>query len=276
MIADYYLEGFDKEHKYSEEVVVSPKTCLFIPMKGNLRAKIEAERKLEMSLYKGLMGDERGVPALFWDGNLVLDKGGTYVFETRYVSDSDDVLPFSYLGTLPNRVRKKFLKKVPQEIHELANKLTGNERNSIKILRKFYEFVREHQKPESPTIGKPIKQLLKEYDDDGFFYGNCKEAKNFFMALCDAKGYPTKQVCGKSLQPGGHVWSDVFVPVNKGYKFLPVDAALGYFGNHNLTSHLFYETTPNNISIEPSLRIWDFVRRKKRPIDYKLSIEKID
>lgn len=275
MIADYYSEGFNKEHKYGEEVVVSPKTSLFIPVRSNLRARIESKRKLELAPYAGTLKKEREVPALFWDGNLVSERDGTYVFETKYVSDSDDVLPSEYLGTLPERIRKEFLKEMPQGIHKLANKLTGNERDSTKILQRFYEFVYEHEKLEHHTTGKPIEQLLKEYNDSGFFYGNCKEASDFFMALCNTKGYPTKRVFGKVLQFGGHVWTDVFVPVEDGYRFLPVDPILSYFGNHNPIDHLFFEYTPN-IPIGLSSIVYNFMRNEKTPTDYRLSIEKIE
>ncbi len=273
MIADYYSEAFDKEHKYGEEAVISPKTILFIPVRGNLRARIESERKIELLPDWNLK--IREVPALFWSENLVLEDGKNYVFETKYVSNSHDILPPHYLETLPSIIRKRFLKKVPQGIHELANKLIGNEKESIEILQRFHDFVHEHEREENPTTGKPIEQLLKEYNEGGFFYGNCKEARDFFMALCDAKGYPTKRVDGKCLESGCHVWADVFVPIKGGYGLLPVDAALGYFGRHNPMNHLFFEHTPDMPS-RLFLTALDFVRGKETPNNYKLSIEKID
>ena len=41
MVVDYYSEAFDKEHRYGEDVDMSPQTTLFIPVSGNLRAKIK-------------------------------------------------------------------------------------------------------------------------------------------------------------------------------------------------------------------------------------------
>ena len=159
-------------------------------------------------------------------------------------------------------------------IHELANKLIGSERNSFKVLQRFYQFVYALEKLEIPTTGKPIEQLLEEYNDGGFFYGGCKEARDFLIALCNAKGYPAKKVYGKSLGPCTHVWADVFVPVEDGYKFFPIDAALGYFGNHSPMDHLFFEKSPG-MPINLSSMVVDIVRSKKTVKNYKLSIEKI-
>lgn len=276
MIADYYSKRFE-EQKYGETITIPPETCLFIPVRGNLRATITAQRNLEISPHScttRMGGIEREVPALFWSENLVSAEDRTYIFETKYVSDSDIILPFDYLETLPKKIRKNFLRKVPQKVHELADELTGSERDSIKILQKFYDFIYQHEEAEYHTQGKPIEELLDEYTDTGYFYGNCKEARNFFMALCDAKGYPSKAVSGKALEPGGHVWLDVFVPVRGGYKLVPADATLNHFGKHNPMNHLFFEYTPD-MSMGLFSRFCDKVRGENTLVNYKMSIERI-
>ena len=159
---------------------------------------------------------------------------------------------------------------MPDGIRQLAKSLAGKETDTRQVLQRFYEFVYFHEKPEFPTTGKPIEQLLEEYNNEGFFYGNCKEASTFYMALCNAVGYPTKWVEGKALDSGGHVWTDVFVPMKSGYKIFPVDAALGNFGNLDESDNLFFERSPK-IPISYNLRFLGGLSK-----EYKLKIERID
>lgn len=271
MSADYYSDGFDNEHSYGEKVSVNPGTLLLIPAKGNLRAKIEAERIKTEERLCFLIADARTPPPIFWDENLISSEEGTHVFETKYIAASDEILPVSYLKNIPERLRQRFLRKAPTAIHELTDRIVGHEKETRKILHKFYEFVYEHLKLETPTTGKPIKKLLEEYNKRGFFYGNCKEARDLYIALCDAKRFPAKKVIGKPLCSRGHVWVDIFVPIENGYKLFPVDAALGYCGYHDPRYHLFWETCPHIPLLE---KILNFVRRKDS--NYKLSLECIE
>ena len=264
MIADYYSKGFDKEHVYGETIDVVPKILLFIPVKGNLRAIIESKERIRISKYCPYANPskypdvnklDRAPPSLFWDEYLVSSENKRYVFETNYCTDSDDILPISHVDQIPAPLKREFLRVVPRGIHDLANNLIGNEIESRTILQKFNNFVYEHEKPENETTGKPIEQLLDEYERTGDFYGNCKEASTFFMGLCDAAEYPTKRVIGKSPHAlEGHVWVDVFVPVENSYKLFPVDAALDLFGNHNPEFHILFEESPTAPNCnEPSL-----------------------
>lgn len=276
MIADYYSQGFDEEHIYGQEVLVHPNTTLFIPIDGNLRAIIEAERiKASRKAWIAVSNQDRTPPALFWDEILVASDKGSFVFETRYITDSDDVLPISYMNQIPERLRKEFLSDVPEGIHQLAKSLIGNERETRRILHRFYEFVHEHEKPEHHTIGKPIEQLLEEYSEKGFFYGNCKESRIFYVSLCNAIGYPTKRVEGKALSIGGHVWTDVFVPMERGYGLIPADATLENFGHHNRRNHLLFEKSPE-MPINRISRLKNWVKGKDNPKEYKLKIERIN
>ncbi len=225
-----------------------PGTYLFVPMHGNLKATIKTEKELKMSKHACIFPMDREVPALFWSENLNLDLASDgkriYTFKTKYIQDFSEILPSDYLKNVPRWAEENFLADVPSGIIKLANKLAGNEKDTVKILEKFYYFIVNHMQVELITMGKPLEQLLDEYANAGCFYGNCKEAKTFLMGLCNAKGFPTKGVYGKSLRPLAHVWTDVFVPVEGGYKLLPIDGALGYFGYHDCMSHLLFEPTP--------------------------------
>lgn len=272
-IPDWYTDGFDSPHKYGESVLISPETWVFIPARINLRAVIESERRIKSNEYLSHTRLDREVPSLFWDENLVPSDGNVYVFETRYCTESDEILPLSYLSQIPERLTKKFLREVPSRVSELADKLVGVETDTRTLLRKFYEFVAEHRIYQTPTSGKPIEQLLSEYERVGYFYGNCTESRNFYAALCDAKGLPTKKVSGKSFLAEGHAWVDVFVPTDGGYKLLPVDPSLEYFGNLYPAQHLFMEYTPGISQIGIGDRIFNFVARKVEIRDYQLKIE---
>ena len=265
MIEDWFEDGFAKPHAYGEDVLVNPGTILFVPARINLRATMKSDREIEDCGYVGICKyhkHERMTGSLFWSENLVPSEGHIYVFETKYCTKSDDILPASCLGQIPEKLRREFTRPVPNGISELADKLVGDETDTIKLLGKFFVFVGEHLEPEMITTGKPVEQLLEEYQSKGHFYGNCKEARDFYIALCDSRGYPSKRVSGKSAKRGGHVWVDVFVPVGNGYRLLPVDPALIYFGNFNPDSHYFFEYTPETVP--------------KTPDAYKLKIEHVD
>lgn len=272
MLENWFHDGFKDSHNYGEEVLVNP-TVLFIPLRSNLRAEIKSERGIKTRKKAFAEHWDRSPPPLFWDEYLISSEKGIYVFETRYVTDSNEILSIRYLDHIPERTRKSFLRKVPTGIDELVNKLVGKETETRKILQTFHDFVYEHEKLESPTTGKPIKKLLDEYSRTGYFYGNCKEARDFYMALCNAKGYPTKRVTGKLPESGGHVWTDVFVPIEDGYKLLPVDAIWGYFGNLNSGSHLFLEYAPE-LRFGFFSGVWNFVKGGPKE-NYKLKIEHI-
>ena len=214
MIAAWYEGNFEKQHYYEENALVKPKTFVFVPARINLRAVIESKGNIntyKTSLFEG----DREAPPLFWSENLVSEEN-PYIFETKYCTESDDLLPISYLNKIPERLAKIFLRKTPPRISELADKLVGKEKDTRKLLKKFYEFVAEHEKFLRYTLTKPIEQLVDEYDSKGYFYGNCKEARDFYAALCNSKGFPTKKVLGISLNSWGHVWVDVFVPSEDG------------------------------------------------------------
>jgi len=241
----WYEDGFENVHIYGEHVLITPNTILFIPARINLRATIEAEKVIE--LHKHTLSDkcEREVPAIFWKENITFQDGKATIFETKYCSDPDNILPISFLEQIPEGLRDEFLEKAPNGIYELANELVGDEKDTRKLLMKFYTFASENIKYEKPTTGKPIEELLDEYKNTGYFFGNCKEARDFYMALCNAKGYPAKRVSGKAaLGSGGHVWADVFVPTEDGYKLLPADPARGSFATLNPSCHLFFERAP--------------------------------
>ncbi|MFH1637897.1 MAG: transglutaminase-like domain-containing protein [Candidatus Woesearchaeota archaeon] len=244
MIADWYEDGFNIGRQYGETALVEPGKILFIPAKINLRAIIESESKIKTRDDVSSLTFDREVPSLFWKENLIAAENNTYVFETKYCKESDEVLPRRYLKDIPERLANEFLREVPQKFSGLAAKIAGNEVDSRKMLWKFYEFVHEHLRPKRKTTGKPLKQLMEEYEAKGCFYGNCKEARDFYAALCNSKGFPTKKVMGKVLKPGGHVWVDVFVPTDRGYKLLPVDPALSYFGSFSRYDHIFFESLP--------------------------------
>lgn len=259
----WYEDGFKISHTYSENVLIKENTLLFIPARINLKATIESERGIQVHEHPWMMSPSREVPPLFWNENLVHSNKNTYVFKTNYYTNDEEILSISCLDKIPKKLTKKFLKKVPKGISELSDKLVGStEKDITKILKKFYEFTKEHEKSKSPTPKKSIKELLSEYKKDGFFYGSCKEARDFFSALCNSKGLPTKKVLGKSLQPLAHVWVDVFVPVKKSYKLFPVDAALGFFGTLSPLDHLFFEYGPLTSTL---------IKKKK----YKLKIERM-
>lgn len=272
MYADYYSEGFDIGHKYGEEVMIRPETILFVPISENLRAIIESE-KIRISESVPASIHDRTPPALFWNENLIPSNKGTCIFETRYVTNSDDIPSISYLDLIPDRLKREFLKQVPRGFHELASKIVGREKDTRKILHAFHEFVYEHEELEPDTIGKPIEKLLSEYEETGYFYGNCKEARDFSMALCNAIGYPTKRVGGKCWNMGGHVWADVFVPMKTDYKLVPIDATLTSFGYHNAVNHLLFERTPK-MSFGLISRFSNIVRGKSTPKEYKLKVER--
>lgn len=276
MIADYYSHGFElKEHYYGEDILVTPETALFVPARVNLRAIIEADRGIKTLQFASYCENDREVPALFWDENLSFSDENTYVFETKYCEEGEGILPVTHIGLIPEKIKRGFTRPVPDGISQLASKLIGKEDSTRRILRKFFDFIHEHQRTRR-TTGEPIEQLLDEYEKTGYFYGNCKEVRDFYIALCDSQGYPTKKVLGKALDVGGHVWVDVFVPVESGYKLLPIDSALGYFGNLSPIDHLFFEYTPIIMPIGIISRIRNFVRRKDAEKDYKLRIERIE
>lgn len=269
-----YADGFENGYKYNENVLIKPDACLFIPARVNLEATIESERKIKIREYattSSLLAEDRDVPSLFWSENLIYSDKNIYVFQTNYYKNDAEILPISYLDKIPKKLTKNFLRKVPQEILELANKLIGTEKNITNILNKFYEFTMEHEKYKSPTSGKSIEKLLSEYKKDGYFYGTCKEARDFFSALCNSQGLPTKKVVGKSLSPCAHVWVDVIIPTNNGYKLFPVDAALKFFGELQPLDHLFYEYAPL-LNLNIFNEISDTF--KKEDYKYKLKIKR--
>jgi hypothetical protein len=272
MIADYYCSGFDRRCIYGEKVLVNPMEAIFIPVRGNLKAIIDSEEKINLFNNADGLSDslarERNPPALFWSEYLSSKKDDKYVFETKYIKNSDEILPISSLDNIPSNLRKEFLCKVTPEVSKLANKIVRNEKETKTILKRFYDFILENQRPLNPTTGKSVETMLEEYEKNGHFTGNCKEARDFYMALCDSVGYPTKRVSGKNLVYGGHVWPDVFVPVKDGYGLFPVDAALWHFGCHNAEDQIFFEHAPK-IS-------WNFSNIIRKPqTNYKLTIESV-
>ena len=255
------------KHYLEEIVLVNPDNILFIPSLLNLRATIECEKKIQPPIEPPVSTRKREVPALFWEENLILSDEKFHIFETKYYNDFDEILPIDYLNQIPEKFNKKFIKKPPKKISELADKLVGKEKDTRKILKKFYNFVIEHHKPELDTTGKSLRRIMKEYEKGGFFYGNCKEIRDFYSALCNSKGLPTKKVIGKVLEKsGGHTWADVFIPTDRGYKLFPVDGALRYFGYTKPLQNVFLEFLPSIQSYNP---FSFFIKSKK----YKIKIE---
>lgn len=278
MSADYIISNAVSNSKtfcnYNDEVLVFPKDTLFIPMQGNIRATLKTERNLILTSTKLDHILTRLYPAIFCEENLVLKEKGKYIFETKYVNTLDNVLSINHLNNISPAIQEYFLEKAPKEICDLANKLVGTEKSTIKILYTFYGFVRKHQLPELNTIGKPISVLFNEYATQGYFSGNCKESKTFFSALCNAKSYPTKGVDGKILDEEGHVWTDVFVPAKDGYKLFPVDTALKSFWSHNPENNIIMESIPNN-TLGSFSKLLDFMKLKNFSSDYTLKFERI-
>jgi hypothetical protein len=276
MVHDWYEEGFNLGHKHGEEVEMNTNVTLFVPIERNLKATIETDKNLKLSDFATIVRTDRETPAIFWRENLVLKEGNTTVFQTNYVTEKDEILPLTEMHNIPLEIRQEFTGKTSPEVQALAQKIIGKRTETQRILWSFYDFVSENLSPKAGTYGKTMDMLMKEYEKDGRFYGSCKEARDFFIALCDAVGYPAKRVTGKSYQPVGHVWADVFVPVENGYKLYPVDAALGYCGMHDPLDHLFFESTPSLMPKSFLKRAWQSLNLAEEKGSYKLKIEKIE
>ncbi len=267
-------DGYLIPHSYGEEAEIKPGTFLTIMALRNLRAVIESEIDIKPVDIKPVADDafsffDGYTPSIFWAENKgPASNGRTYVFETRYCS-TDEILPPKYLSQIPRRLSRRFLRSVPQKVSDLKDRLIGSENNGDKILKRFYEFCVEHQKRERPTSGKPVEELMEEYEREGYFYGNCKEASNFYAALCNAAGFPAKKVFGRT-PIGGHCWTDVIVPTEDGWKLLAVDPALGCFGDFKYTLHQFIDPSPDFATLLRS------IFRIRKPKTYMLKIQFAD
>lgn len=167
-----------------------------------------------------------------------------YIFRKKNSAELSSVLPLNEISRIPKIIGKTYIERIPQDMYTLARKLyEGND--TVTAIETFYDFVHRHLRRKSPTTRKKLNKLLKEYRNSGYFYGNCKEACDFFAGLCYTKELPVRKISGKTLySERGHVWDEVCVPTDGGYEWVPVDAIKGYFNNLS-DKHFFISRIPS-------------------------------
>lgn len=262
----YYCKNAWKPCSFGEEILVKPFRTICVPIDKNVRISLRNNGEYFL-LKKGIDSDYTEI--LLSDENISFKNDTLTIFETKYSPNLEDIVSLDQLEKIPQRIKKKFLKRVPKGIKKLANELVGNETDTLLILKEFYNFVRTHYKSYSPTTGKKIETLLKEYKKHNHFYGNCKEISSFYAALCNSKGLPVKKVIGKSRGKGAHIWTEVCVPTEKSYRWTPVDPALHYFNQLSYNKHLPVTRLP---SYTPIHTIHNIITRQ---LYFKIKIDRL-
>lgn len=219
-----------------------------LPAGRNLEITINLanpELKVE-NIEKDFFGDNNCV---LIDDNMVENNSGTSIYRTKFSKSLNEVLPLAEFSKhISKNIEQKFLNGANEDIKELAWELVKDEEDTIKVLKKFYEFVHEKLVTSHGTSGITVDMLLKKYREKGYFEGNCKEATGFYTALCWSRRIPVRKALGKGSIYGlgfDHVWCEVFAPVSdKEHIIIPVDAAQGYFNQVSKKSHIFKSFLP--------------------------------
>ena len=208
-------------YSFGEEVEINPTNRILIPAFTSVRVTIKTD-------FNPLMFNHSDM--IFNNENLVLRKDRTWIFETNYSLDLSEILSLDYKHYIPKRLRRKYISRTSRIVHEFANELVGDEKNIAKLIFKLYEFVHKNMKPSRNSKEKKAEILVREYMENGFFSGNCREASNLFIALCQAIDLPARKVSGfNPYSLAWHRWSEVCVPTISGYAWVPVDCGKGYF-----------------------------------------------
>jgi len=235
----YLVRKKTEPFKNGETLSAKPRDHLAIYAHMNLRAIVESPTELNLTKKDRLNKPE----LLFLEENLILKNKNYYVFQTKYSKSLDDILGIKDIKQIPPPLREEYIAEPYGKLKKIANDLKGNKENCIDILRSFHNFARNNVK-EKITYGRSLKQILKDYNQKGFYYGNCKEISLLCSSLCDCVGIPSRMISGKfTADEGGHAWIEACVPNKDSYIWMPVDPGMDYFNEYS-GDHIFHSYLP--------------------------------
>jgi len=133
---------------------------------------------------------------------------------------------------LQDPVLKKFTSEAPHvvftdKIKDLANKIVGNETNSLLVAKAFYDWIGGNIKYSYAREYSTLTNISMYCMANG--YGDCGQEALLFITLCRSRGIPARWQTGWDLFPGFHDihdWTEIYlVP----YGWVPVDPWAGLF-----------------------------------------------
>ncbi len=253
-----WFSGNFIEHKYGEKAKVKTDEFLFIPAKFNLEVIVDCYGNLDLydhfqlDLIETLGARYASTDTIFNKENIVKKEKNRYIFKTKYSETFDDVLTLDYIDKIPREIRKKHVFKIPEKLKNISNKLkedslknTNSDNIVYTILFPFFFYVKNRRKNYLFNGFKKIERLTNEISENDNFKGACMEGTTLYNALCNSVGLPARRVSGKNLKKGGHVWSEVCVPTKDSYRWIPVDATLGFFNSFYIKKHMVFSKTPD-------------------------------
>ena len=194
---------------------------------------------------------------IFHSENLVNMGTGHYRFRTKLESQRKFNLPrLSFAKEhIPDDVRTKYLtqRDLPKGI---ASAINGSD-DLEHILRNFHNTLFRSTNGRDRRADYYIfDELLQEYLSTGKVSGDCKAISTFTSGLINALGLPARVVDGDIISQndrtmdydktirayrGGHVWSEVYVPINERNGFwIPIDPfGLGIFRDYPLGNEAY-------------------------------------
>ena len=253
--------------KPREEYVVRSNDRLVIPYGNMQRLSLTAEHERNERLELGPYLYEYSFSNIYEEGNEPLFNNAcletietqetcgerqriTYNFEFKRLSLKYPMVlkrmfskqkPYDLIETggmehIGNRF-SEFLPELPPNLKAELREVTGNLsiENPLELAFIIYNWTRKNFDVEHGTAEK-VKELLTERKNNGVFTGDCLEYSRVFSNVMRAYNVPTTLMEGKlGYGVGGHVWSEVCIPVKigEGYEtmFMPVDPINDKFGN---------------------------------------------
>jgi len=205
---------------------------------GQIKCRDFEDRSLEGQVIE--QQDYPPTNPIFHSENLENVGHGHYRFRTKLASRRSIHLPsLSYAREhISDDIRTKHLtqRDLPTEIKEPVGVSDDLEQTLKKLYEIVYQATNGHKRDDGYYI---FEELVQEYLSTGKISGDCKAVSTFTSGLLNALGLPARVIDGDIISQRsdaryydgsirayreGHVWSEVYVPMNEREGFwIPVD-----------------------------------------------------
>ncbi len=157
------------------------------------------------------------------------------IHRTHFALDAKKFIPLSKNnpGLQPFLVEAPHVVFTP-ELKSLAQKITGNETNSILQAKAFFDWISGNIKYSFAREYSTLTNISDYCMSNG--YGDCGQEALLFITLCRSAGIPARWQTGWHLVPGHetiHDWTEIYLAP---YGWVPVDPWAGIFAMRYCTS----------------------------------------